>query len=55
MNVLQGFVLFFLGLVLSGVDAQVATRSPQEMAWDKACGPGRYFSRVQNVCWPVPG
>ncbi|XP_037719638.1 uncharacterized protein LOC119553363 [Drosophila subpulchrella] len=53
MNLLQCFVLFFLGLVLSGVDAQQVTRPVTDR--DKACGEGRYYNYARNSCWPAPG
>ncbi|XP_016955286.1 uncharacterized protein LOC108028141 [Drosophila biarmipes] len=50
MNVFQGCVLFLVGLVLSGVDAQIPTRA--QTPEDKACGPGRYYHFARHTCWP---
>ncbi|XP_017072023.1 uncharacterized protein LOC108108476 [Drosophila eugracilis] len=50
MNVFQGCVLVFLGLVLSSVNAQIPTR--EESAKDKACGAGRYYNNLRHTCLP---
>ncbi|KRK01955.1 uncharacterized protein LOC26534466 [Drosophila yakuba] len=45
MNVYQVFVLAILGLALSPVNARNTTK-------DIACGPGRYYNYLRNVCLP---
>eukprot|EP00099_Drosophila_melanogaster_P024052 NP_651980.1 Met75Cb [Drosophila melanogaster] len=50
MNVFNGFLLVFLGLALSSVDAQIATR--QETSEDKACGPHAYYNYARHTCLP---
>ncbi|XP_044313982.1 uncharacterized protein LOC123037431 [Drosophila rhopaloa] len=50
MNIIQGCVLVFLGLVLSNVEAQVPTRVPS--ARDIACGERRYYNELRRTCLP---
>ncbi|XP_052843933.1 uncharacterized protein LOC128257132 [Drosophila gunungcola] len=50
MNIIQGCVLVFLGLVLTAVDAQTPVRN--ETSKDRACGPGRYYNEFRRTCLP---
>ncbi|XP_002042581.2 uncharacterized protein LOC116801222 [Drosophila sechellia] len=50
MNVFHSFLIVFLGLALSSVGAQIATR--QETWEDKACGPRAYYNYARHTCLP---
>ncbi|KAH8382151.1 hypothetical protein KR009_002071 [Drosophila setifemur] len=52
MNCLHVCIVLLLGLTLTQVDAQQATRSPDDKRKDDICGPARYYNNARHTCLP---